>query len=160
MSNLLPEPWREALERVSDRIGHFLTRLVPGKNPEQSPERITAETLPAFMQLGGPLLDMHETPDELIIRAEVPGLQKEDFSVELVGKRLTIKGEKKVVRKQKGGNGCLMAECRYGSFSRTLQMPYVIDEKAVSAELKDGVLTIRLPKPEQERSGSYRVPVS
>ena len=160
MSNLIPEPWREALERVSDKVDHFLTRLASWKKHEHSPEKINAETLPDFMQRGGPLLDMHETPDDLIIRAEVPGLQKDDFSVEFIGKRLIIKGEKKVLRKQKGGDGCLIAECRYGSFRRTLQIPYVIDEKNVSANLKDGVLTIRLPKSEQERSGSYRVPVS
>jgi len=160
MSNLMPEPWREALERVSDKVGHFLTKFVPGKKQEQTPERITADTLPAFMQLGGPLLDMHETPDDLIIRAEVPGLQKDEFSVELVGKRLTIKGEKNVVRERKGGDGRLSAEYRYGSFSRTLQLPYDIDEKTVSADLKDGVLTIRLPKPAQDRGIRHRVPVS
>ena len=90
----------------------------------------------------------------------MPGLQRDDFSVELVGKRLIIHGEKNVLRKQKGGDGCLITECRYGSFSRTLQLPYVIDEKSVSADLKHGVLTIRLPKPEQERTGRHRVPVS
>lgn len=94
MSNLLPEKWSEALERVHDKVGHFLNKLNPWKNQEQSPERITADTLPAFMQFGGPPLDMHETADELIIRVEVPGLKKDDFSVELVGRRLTIKGKK------------------------------------------------------------------
>jgi HSP20 family protein len=160
MSNLLPEKWSEALERVHDKVGHFLTRLVPWKKQEFSPERITADTLPAFMKLGGPLLDMHETPEELIIRAEVPGLNKDDFSVELVGRRLTIHGEKKVVREQKGGDGCLISECRYGSFSRSIQLPYEIDEKLIAADLKHGVLTIRLPKPEKEQHTRYRVPVS
>jgi len=160
MSNLLPEKWSEALERVHDKVGHFLTRLVPWKKQGLSPERITADTLPAFMQFGGPLLDMHETPEELIIRAEVPGLKKDDFSVELVGRRLTIHGEKRVVREQKGGDGCLISECRYGSFSRTLLLHYEIDEKLIAADLKHGVLTIRLPKPEKERHICYRVPVS
>ncbi|QSV45397.1 Hsp20/alpha crystallin family protein [Geobacter benzoatilyticus] len=160
MSNLLPEKWSEALERVHDKVGHFLTRLMPRKNEEHSPERITADTLPAFMQFGGPSLDMHETSDELIIRAEVPGLKRDDFSVELVGRRLTIKGEKNVVRERKGGDGCLISECRYGSFARTLQLPYEIDEKAIAADLKNGVLTIRLPKPDKGRHARYRVPVS
>lgn len=160
MSNLLPEKWGEALERVHDKVGHFLNRLVPWKKQEQSPERITADTFPAFMQLGDPLLDMHETPEELIIRAEVPGLNKDDFAVELVGRRLTIHGEKRVIREQKGGDGCLISECRYGSFSRTVQLPYEIDEKLIGADLKHGVLTIRLPRPEKERHTRYRVPVS
>ena len=160
MSNLLPEKLSKALERVHDKVGHFLNRLVPWKKQEQSPERITADTLPAFIKLGGPLLDMHETPDELIVRAEVPGLKKDDFSVELVGRRLTIHGEKRVVREQKGGDGGLISECRYGSFSRTVQLPYEIDEKLIAADLKHGVLTIRLPKPEKGQQARYRVPVS
>lgn len=160
MANLLPEKWSEALERVHDKVGHFLTRLMPGKKQAHAPERITADTLPAFMQLGGPLLDMHETADALLIRAEVPGLKKEDFSVELVDRRLTIKGEKRVVRERKGGDGCLISECRYGSFARTIPLPYDIDEKEIAADLRHGVLTIRLPKPEQGRQARYRVPVS
>jgi len=160
MPNLLPEKWSESLERVYDKVGNFLNKLNPLKKEVQSPERITADTLPAFMQFGGPLLDMHETEDEIIIRAEVPGLKKDDFSVELVGRRLTIKGEKKVVRERKGGGGCLISECRYGSFSRSLLLPYEIDEQKIEADLKHGVLTIRLPKPEKVRQARYRVPVS
>ncbi len=160
MSNLLPEKWNEALERVHDKAGHFLNKLNPLKKEEHTLERITADALPAFMQLGGPSLDMHETSDELIIRAEVPGLKKDDFSVELVGRRLAIKGEKNVVRERKGGDGCLISECRYGSFARTIQLPYEIDEKTIAADLKHGVLTIRFPKPEKGRLARYRVPVS
>jgi len=160
MSNLLPEKWSEALERVNDKIGHFLTKVAPWKKQEQSPERITTDALPAFMKLGSPLLDMHETPEELIITAEVPGLNKDDFSVELVGRRLTIHGEKKIVREQKGGDGCLISERRYGSFSRSILLPYNIDDKTIAADLKQGVLTVRLPKPEKEQRTSYRVPVS
>lgn len=160
MSNLLPEKWSGALERVHDKVGSFLAGLVPRKKQELSPEGITADTLPAFMQLGGPLLDMHETPEELIVRAEVPGLKKDDFSVEIVGRRLTIHGEKRVVREQKGGEGRLVSECRYGSFSRTIQLPYEIDEKSIAADLRQGVLTVRIPKPEKGRHTRYRVPVS
>lgn len=160
MSNLLPEKWSEKLERVHDKVGHFLNRLVPWKKQEPSPERLTADIIPAFMKGGGPLLDMHETPEELIIRAEVPGLKKDDFSVDLVGRRLTIHGEKKIVRERKGGDGCLISECRYGSFSRSIQLPYEIDEKLISAGLNNGVLTIRLPKPEKEQHTRFRVPVS
>jgi len=103
---------------------------------------------------------MHETPEELIIRAEVPGLNKDDFSVELVGRRLIIHGEKRVLHEKKGGDGFLISEIRYGSFTRSVQLPYVIDEKLIAAELKHGILKIRLPKPEKEQHIQYRVPVS
>jgi HSP20 family protein len=61
MSNLVPERWREALERVHDKIGNYLSTLVPRKKQEQLPEGITADTIPAFMQMGGPLLDLRQT---------------------------------------------------------------------------------------------------
>ena len=91
MSNQLPEKWSESLERVHDKAGHFLSRLVPWKEEEHSPERIMADTLPAFMQFGGPSIDTHETSEELILRAGVPGLRRDDFPVELVGRRLSYK---------------------------------------------------------------------
>ena len=94
MSSLVPDRLREALELAHDKFGHFLARLAPWKKEESPPEKITADTMPAFWQTGGPLLDMHETTGDLVIRAEVPGLKKDDFTVELVGRRLTIKGEK------------------------------------------------------------------
>ena len=160
MSNLLPEKWSEALDRVHDKLGHFLSRLMPWDKQEHSPELISDDILPTFTQLGGPQLDMHETDDDLIIRAELPGLKKDEFSVELVGRRLTIQGEKSVKRERKGGDGCLISEYRYGSFARSVQLPYEIDEKSIDADLKHGVLTIRLPKPEKGRHLRYRVPVS
>ncbi len=160
MSSLVPDRLREALELAHDKFGHFLARLAPWKKEESLPEKITADTMPAFWQTGGPLLDMHETTGDLVIRAEVPGLKKDDFTVERVGRRLTIKGEKNVVRERKGGDGCLISECRYGSFARTLQLPYEIDGKKIRADLKNGVLNIRLPKPEKGRPLRHRVPVS
>lgn len=160
MSTLLPEKWGESLERVHDKGGYFLSKLNPLKKYVQTQERIAADTLPAFMQFGGPSLDMREISDELIIRAEVLGLKKDDFSIELVGRRLTITGEKNVVCERKGGDGRLISECRYGSFSRTVQLTYETDEKTISADLEHGILTIRLPKPDKDRQTRYRVPVS
>jgi HSP20 family protein len=161
MSNLLPDAWREAMERVHDNVGNFLNRLVPWKKQEQYPERITADTLPSKTQSNAPLLDMYESTDDVILRIEVPGfINREDCSVELAGRRLIITGEKKVARDRKGGDRCHISECRYGRFCRIIQLPYDVDEKLISANLKHGVLTIRLPKPEMERHARYHVPVS
>lgn len=159
MTTLVPEKWREALEEVQDKVGHFLGNLAPAKKEEHAREGITADTIPVFMRRGGPLVDMRQTSDELVIRAEVPGLGKEDISIELVDRRLTIRGEKKVLRERKGGEG-VISESRYGSFSRTMMLPYEADEKSIKADLKHGVLTIRLPKPEKERDAGRRIPVS
>ncbi|WP_224983651.1 Hsp20/alpha crystallin family protein [Geomonas agri] len=160
MASLVPEKWREALEHVQDKIGTMLNNLVPARKNEQPLESLSADTIPAFMQRGGPLVDMHETAEELVVRAEVPGMKKEDFSVELVDRRLTIRGEKKVVREGKGGSGGFLSECRYGSFSRSLLLPYPVEEDKIKADLTHGVLTIRLPKPGQQRGTGHRIPIS
>ncbi|MBU5611430.1 Hsp20/alpha crystallin family protein [Geomonas azotofigens] len=160
MATLVPEKWREALEHVQDKVGTLLNNLVPAKREERTLENLTADAIPAFMQRGGPLVDMHETAEELVIRAEVPGMNKEDFKVELVDRRLTIRGEKKIVREEKGSAGGFLSECRYGSFSRSVTLPYPVDEEKIKADLKHGVLTIRLPKPEQHRGTGHRIPIS
>lgn len=159
MSTLLPERWKESLERVSDKIGHFLERRGSDKKDSLGLEQITAEQLPVFMQFGGPLLDMHESGHELVVRAEVPGLKKDDISVELVGKRLTIHGAKQITRERKGAEGLSFTESKYGSFNRSVLLPFTADEETIQADLKHGVLTIRLPKPEAERSNRIKVPV-
>lgn len=160
MPSLVPEKWREALEHVQDKVGSLLNSLTPAKKEERTLEAMTADAIPAFMQRGGPLVDMRETPDELVVRAEVPGMKKEDFSVELSGRHLTIRGEKKVVREQKGGAGRFLSECSYGSFSRSIALPYEVDEHNISADLRNGVLTVRLPRPKELRDKGRRIPVS
>lgn len=160
MSNLLPETWRHTLERAHDKVGQFLGKLNPWHKEDPAPERITADILPAFMQSGGPSVEMCETDDGLIVRLEVPGLHEDDCRVELVGRRLTVTGEKQVRREHTGDEGILLSECRYGRFTRTILLPYDCTDGAVSADLSHGVLTVRLPRPEQARHGRYRVPVS
>ena len=161
MSGMLPERWKESLELVSGSIGRFLERLKPHRDPEKehSPEHVTADVVPAFMQTGGPLLDMYESGTELVVSVEVPGLDKNEISVGLVGKRLVIRGEKQVTRQRKAGGGSV-SESSFGSFTRSLQLPYDVDDRSIKADLKQGVLTIRMPRPESDRDRRHRVPVS
>jgi HSP20 family protein len=160
MPALLPEHWKQSLERVGDKIGNFLGSLVPHGNHKAGPENMTFDLLPAFMPFGGPLLDMYESGHELVVTIEVPGLKKEDISVELVGKRLTVKGEKQFSRESKAGDRLKFSERKYGSFARSVQLPCYVEDGAINAELKNGVLTIRLPRLESERSGCKKVSVS
>lgn len=160
MSSLVPEKWRAALEHVQDKVGSLLSNLTPAGKENRTLETMTADAIPDFMQRGGPLVEMRETQDEVVVRAEVPGMKREDLTVELLGRRLTVKGEKKVVREDKGGTGGYLSESRYGSFSRSMTLPYEVDEHDIDADLKDGVLTIRLPKPEKERGKGRRIRIS
>lgn len=98
-----------------------------------------------------PSLDVTETEEEVIVRAEVPGLEAKDIEVTLSGSVLTLRGEKKE-EKEENEKNVHHREVRYGSFSRSVQLPAVVESEKVSAECKKGVLRITLPKTEKERA--------
>lgn len=94
-----------------------------------------------------PAFDVYETEKELIIKAEVPGIDKKDISINLSDGLLTIKGEKKQEKEEKSENyRCV--ERRYGTFSRTVRLPFEVEVDKVDATYKDGVLKITVPKSE------------
>lgn len=159
MPDLLPAQWKETLERIKDKAGSFLDKF-KAKQSGSALERITEEQLPAFMQFGVPPLDMNESANELIVTVEVPGLTKEHLSLELVGSRLMIRGEKKVSREQKGSGGSYLSECSYGSFARSVQLPYDIKEGEIAADLRNGVLTVRMPKSDTGKKRQHRVTIT
>ena len=94
-----------------------------------------------------PAFDVSETENELIVKAEVPGMDKKDINVNLSDGLLTITGEKHHEKKEESEKyHCF--ERRYGKFSRTMRLPSEVETEKVDAMYKDGVLTITLPKSE------------
>jgi HSP20 family protein len=94
-----------------------------------------------------PAFDVSETDNELTIKADVPGMDKEDLNITVSDGILTIKGEKKHEKKEENKHyHCV--ERRYGSFSRTMRLPTEVEAEKVDATYKDGVLSITLPKSE------------
>ncbi|HDI61239.1 MAG TPA: Hsp20/alpha crystallin family protein [Desulfobacteraceae bacterium] len=118
-------------------------------------DRIFAETAasPAgeTVQAWTPAIDVSETPAEIVVHAEVPGMDKKDLDLTFSDGLLTIRGEKRA-ETQTEGSRHLHVERRYGSFSRTVRIPDTVDAGAIGANYKDGLLTVRLPK----RSGEKR----
>ncbi len=106
-----------------------------------------------------PAFDVSETDDEFIVRAEVPGVDPKDVDVNLSGNVLTIKGEKKDEREEKGENRHRI-ERSFGMFQRTFQIPVEGDEEKISAKYKDGVLDLRLPKTEKGKRKSIKIDVA
>lgn len=93
-------------------------------------------------------VDMYETPEEVVVRTALPGVDPADIDVSVVGDTLTIKGETKSEREEEGTN-YIRRERRYGSFSRSLAIPTnVVADKAV-ADFSKGILTLRLPKADE-----------
>ena len=95
-------------------------------------------------------VEVYEADDELKVVAELPGVEEKDVAVELAGNVLTIKGEKKAEQERKG-EGYHLAERRYGSFSRSLQLPYEVEADKVQASFRNGVLTVTMPKPAEQQ---------
>lgn len=96
-----------------------------------------------------PLVDLSETDNEVLVRAEVPGMDAKDIDITLNGRVLTIRGEKKSEHEEKGENFHRM-ERSYGAFSRSFQLPVDVDPDKVKASYEKGVLTIQLPKTEAQ----------
>ncbi len=105
-----------------------------------------------------PRVDISETDDEYIVRAEVPGVSKDDIKVTIKENVLTISGEKKQEKETKNENFHRI-ERVYGSFSRTFTLPGAVKVDKVEAKFKDGVLTIKLPKVEETKAKEIEVKV-
>jgi HSP20 family protein len=105
-----------------------------------------------------PRVDMSETDKEILITAELPGVNKDDLGISVSEGRITIHGEKKEQKEDKGKDYYRL-ERSYGSFQRSLSLPCEIDADKVDASFKDGVLKISLPKTEAARERIKKIPV-
>jgi HSP20 family protein len=100
------------------------------------------------VELRTPRVEVIDGDAEVLVRAELPGVKREDLTVELAGGVLSIKGEKRhEERKEKGET--VRSEFAYGAFRRTMALPTGLDTEAVKAEFHDGVLEVHLPKAEK-----------
>lgn len=99
-----------------------------------------------------PAVEVTDSEDEVVLTAETPGLTREDVKIDLEGDVLRIHGEKREETEREEENGKYrISERRYGAFSRTFTLPASVDAEHVAAEMKNGVLTVRLPKTETAR---------
>lgn len=136
-------------------------QVVPTKREENNPFALFRQEMnslfdnffhgfeiePAWGRLGAfnPKVDVKESDKEIAVAAELPGIDDKDITVSLTRDALTIKGEKKQEKEDKGKDYYRM-ERSYGSFTRTIPLPAEIDTDKAKAEFKKGVLTISLPK--------------
>jgi HSP20 family protein len=95
-----------------------------------------------------PNIDMLDAGKEIKITAELPGMEQDDIDISITKEMLTIKGEKKEEKEEKG-KGYHRTERSYGAFNRTISLPVEVDTNKIEATFKKGILTIRLPKTEK-----------
>lgn len=103
-----------------------------------------------------PVLDMVDRENEVVIRAELPGIKKEDLHVSVTGNTLTIEGERKMEEEVEEEN-YYCCERSYGRFYRELALPSNVDREKIASEFKDGVLEIRMPKTEEAKPKEIEV---
>jgi len=108
-----------------------------------------------------PALDVSEGKDECTVTAELPGLTIENVKVHFSDGVLTMRGEKSEEQTKEGEDKKYhMWERRYGAFQRSLPFPGGIAEDRIKAEFKDGILTVRLPKAEEEKTKRHEIPIN
>ncbi|MCZ7648003.1 MAG: Hsp20/alpha crystallin family protein [Planctomycetota bacterium] len=113
----------------------------------------------AFWSNGGPALDMDEDEKQIHVRAELPGVGKDDLKVEIEGDRLFIHGEKKSSKEEKKKD-YLYKECSYGSFARSVLLPSEVVGERAEATFRDGILDLKLPKSESGKAKRTAVKVT
>ncbi len=139
-----------------------LTKKQPSyflKNIQDEINRVVEDTFsdfefPSFpfeakSKIWRPAVEMREQKDSYIVKAQLPGLSKEDIDVEMGEDSITIKAETKVKKEEKSKN-LYKSEFRYGKFFRTVMFPTGINSKNATASYKNGVLSIEIPKSKEE----------
>jgi len=106
-----------------------------------------------------PAVDIYETPNELVVKADLPDVNEKDIDVRVENNLLTIRGERKF-EKSVSEENYLRVERTYGAFSRSFSLPNTVNAEAIGAEYKNGVLTVTLPKREESKPRQGKVTVN
>jgi HSP20 family protein len=105
-----------------------------------------------------PAMDVVETPDHFVLRADLPGMTEQDINLSLEDHVLTVSGERKAEHGEQR-EGYYRVERAFGAFSRSLTLPEGVDGDAISAAFDKGVLEVRIPKPEARRPRKLQIQV-
>lgn len=149
-----------------------LVRFLPGRNRDLSTFRTEMDHLfdsffsgrPFYSgaeatDLLSPPVDVEETAEGFVFRADLPGMSEKDVKVSLVGDTLTLRGERKRETEKKSGN-VHRTERVFGAFERTFTLPAPVRGDQVKASYRNGVLEVRVPKAEEARVREIEVQVS
>jgi len=142
------EPFRE-VESLQKEMNRLFDRLVP--TDAGNGEKMGLSFIPAA--------EITETPEAVQIKLEIPGMKAKDLNLEVTADSLTINGERKSEIKTEE-EGFTRTEFRYGKFHRVIPLPVRVDNNNVTAEYKDGILNLTLPKAEEEKNKVVKVSIN
>jgi HSP20 family protein len=141
------EPFR-GLPTLNERFNRLFSDTLLGGQAEDS-----------ALTTWAPAVDIYETPNELVVKADLPDLNEKDIDVRMENNLLTIRGERKF-EKNISEDNYLRVERSYGAFSRSFSLPNTLKAEAIQAEYKNGVLTVKLPKREEAKPRQVKVQIS
>lgn len=143
-------PWKE-LEEMEKRLSTIFGRPSATGSGEKKEAMAVAEW--------SPLVDISEDEKEYVVKAEIPEMKKEDIKINVHDDVMSISGERKYEKEEKGKK-YHRVERAYGSFMRSFTLPEDADGSKVSAEYKDGVLKVHLPKSEKAKPKAIEVKIA
>lgn len=144
----LSEGWRELLSRSSNALTHF------SRGKDEVP--VSGGDLARFPRWGLLAGEVEETAKDILVRVELPGLEKEDCRVTIEGNMLYMSGEKRIER-EAGDSTYHVMERAYGSFQRAIPLPRNVDAGRAEASYRNGVLTVRVPKSAAAPGATVRI---
>ena len=125
---------------------------------EQTLDRSQGEREGMVAGTWAPAVDIYETPDSIVLQAELPGLSKDDIDIQVRDNVLTLKGDRRSEKEVKEGN-YLRVERAYGGFQRAFTLPAAVQADKVRAVFKDGVLDVSIPKAEEAKPKQIKIDV-
>jgi HSP20 family protein len=130
------DPWRE-MRRLRREINRLFNEFTP-----------TTYNFPA--------MNIWNDSEKAVVTSEIPGIEKNDLKISVLGKSLTISGNRKPAE-LKENETCHRQERFHGKFSRTIELPFEVEPEKVSAKYKNGVLTITLPRKEEDKPRQIQI---
>jgi len=141
------DPFRDLLS-IQGRMNRLFEQTL---SRSRSEEGIAASTWT-------PTVDIYETPETIVLKAELPGLSREDIEIQIRDNALTLKGERRFAKDAQQEN-YLRIERAYGAFQRSFTLPATIQQDKIRAVFRDGVLELTLPKAEEAKSKKIAIEV-
>jgi HSP20 family protein len=141
------DPFRDLLS-IQDRMNRLFEQTL---SRSRSEEGIAASTWT-------PTVDIYETPETIVLKAELPGLSREDIEIQIRDNALTLKGERRFAKDVQQEN-YLRIERAYGAFQRSFTLPATIQQDKIRAVFRDGVLELTLPKAEEAKPKKIAIEV-
>jgi HSP20 family protein len=134
----------EGWEQFSERASQALTRFNPIHRAEDG-DKLPIQVERNASRWGLLAAEIHEDDKQVYVKLEAPGMEAENFDIQVIDNTLVVRGEKRVQQVRNEGRYYLM-ECAYGSFERAIPLPANVDDSKAQAAYKKGVLQITLPK--------------